>query len=140
MPDMRTSYLNIELKNPLVPSASPLSRSLVSARQLEDAGAAAIVMYSLFEEELTQQDEVMNRFLPLKFRVNRLACLGQLFFILATTGFEALQLFVQFRDGLIQLLILTLVLQKQLFSIRQRLPLLVRRSDILFQIEPLQLQ
>lgn len=50
--DLRTNYLGIELKNPLVPSASPLSRSLDTARQLEDAGASAIVMYSLFEEEL----------------------------------------------------------------------------------------
>ncbi len=50
--DLRTHYLGIELKNPLVPSASPLSRSLDTARQLEDAGASAIVMYSLFEEEL----------------------------------------------------------------------------------------
>ncbi|HEY0721625.1 MAG TPA: dihydroorotate dehydrogenase-like protein [Gammaproteobacteria bacterium] len=50
--DLRTHYLGIELKNPLVPSASPLSRSLDTARQLEDAGAAALVMYSLFEEEL----------------------------------------------------------------------------------------
>ncbi|HEY0633803.1 MAG TPA: dihydroorotate dehydrogenase-like protein [Gammaproteobacteria bacterium] len=49
---LRTHYLGIELKNPLVPSASPLSRSLDTARQLEDAGASAIVMYSLFEEEL----------------------------------------------------------------------------------------
>jgi dihydroorotate dehydrogenase (fumarate) len=50
--DLRTHYLDIELKNPLVPSASPLSRSIDTARQLEDAGASAIVMYSLFEEEL----------------------------------------------------------------------------------------
>lgn len=50
--DLRTRYLGLELKNPLVPSASPLSRSLDTARRLEDAGAAAIVMYSLFEEEL----------------------------------------------------------------------------------------
>ena len=50
--DLRSHYLGLELKNPLVPSASPLSRSLDTARELEDAGAAAIVMYSLFEEEL----------------------------------------------------------------------------------------
>jgi dihydroorotate dehydrogenase (fumarate) len=50
--DLRSHYLGLELKNPLVPSASPLSRSLDTARQLEDAGASAIVMYSLFEEEL----------------------------------------------------------------------------------------
>jgi dihydroorotate dehydrogenase (fumarate) len=50
--DLRTRYLGLELANPLVPSASPLSRDLDMARRLEDAGAAALVMYSLFEEEL----------------------------------------------------------------------------------------
>ena len=53
--DLRTNYLGLELKNPLVPSASPLSRSLDTARALEDAGASALVMYSLFEEELQHQ-------------------------------------------------------------------------------------
>lgn len=50
--DLSTRYLGLELKNPFVPSASPLSRSLDTARALEDAGASALVMYSLFEEEL----------------------------------------------------------------------------------------
>lgn len=53
--DLSTHYLGLELKNPVVPSASPLSRSLDSARALEDAGASALVMYSLFEEELHEQ-------------------------------------------------------------------------------------
>lgn len=53
--DLRTNYLGLELKNPVVPSASPLSRSLDTARALEDAGASALVMYSLFEEELQDQ-------------------------------------------------------------------------------------
>lgn len=53
--DLSTNYLGLELKNPLVPSASPLSRSLDTARALEDAGASALVMYSLFEEELHDQ-------------------------------------------------------------------------------------
>lgn len=48
--DLSTRWLGLTLKNPLVPAASPLSRSLDAARQLEDAGAAAIVMHSLFEE------------------------------------------------------------------------------------------
>lgn len=56
MLDLQTDYLGLKLENPLVPSASPLSRSLDSARRLEDAGAGALVMYSLFEEEI-QQDE-----------------------------------------------------------------------------------
>lgn len=50
--DLSTKYLGLKLANPLVPSASPLSRDLGMAKQLEDAGASALVMYSLFEEEL----------------------------------------------------------------------------------------
>lgn len=50
--DLRTRYLGLELESPLVPSASPLSRDLEMAMRLEDAGASALVMYSLFEEEL----------------------------------------------------------------------------------------
>lgn len=61
--DLSTEYLGLKLANPLVPSASPLSRSQDTARQLEDAGAAAIVMYSLFEEELRHEEESMTRFL-----------------------------------------------------------------------------
>jgi dihydroorotate dehydrogenase (fumarate) len=60
---MSTKWLGLELKNPFVPSASPLSRSLDAARQLEDAGAAAIVMYSLFEEEVRTEAESMVHFL-----------------------------------------------------------------------------
>lgn len=61
--DLSTEYLGLKLSSPLVASASPLSRSLDSSRQLEDAGAAAIVMYSLFEEELRQQEEETARFM-----------------------------------------------------------------------------
>ncbi len=61
--NLKTKWLGLELKNPLVPSASPLSRSLDSAKQLEDAGAAAIVMYSLFEEAVRYEEEGMTRFL-----------------------------------------------------------------------------
>jgi dihydroorotate dehydrogenase (fumarate) len=50
--NLKTRYLGIELKNPIVPSASPLTADLDSARRLEDAGAAAIVMPSLFEEQI----------------------------------------------------------------------------------------
>lgn len=60
---MTTRWLGLELKNPFVPSASPLSRSLDSVKELEDAGAAAIVMYSLFEEAVQAEDEGMTRFL-----------------------------------------------------------------------------
>ncbi len=63
MADLRTRYLGLELANPLVPSASPLSRALDDARRLEDAGAAALVMYSLFEEELQRERASAERFL-----------------------------------------------------------------------------
>jgi len=61
--DLTTPYLGLELKNPFVPSASPLSRSLDHARELEDAGASALIMYSLFEEVVTAETESMVRFL-----------------------------------------------------------------------------
>ena len=61
--DLSTEYLGLKLANPLVPSASPLSRDVDSARRLEDAGASAIVMYSLFEEEVERSEEVINAFL-----------------------------------------------------------------------------
>ena len=49
LPDLRTTYLGLALKNPIVPSSTPLSRTLDPVLHLEDAGAAAIVMHSLFE-------------------------------------------------------------------------------------------
>ena len=61
--DLKTSWLGLELKNPFVPSASPLSRSLDTAQRLQDAGAAAIIMYSLFEEAVRAEEEGMTRFL-----------------------------------------------------------------------------
>ena len=51
--NLSTEYLGLKLKNPLMPGASPLADNLDTARQLEDAGAAAIVMHSLFEEQIT---------------------------------------------------------------------------------------
>jgi dihydroorotate dehydrogenase (fumarate) len=50
---LTTNYLGMTLKNPIVASSSPLSHSVDSIRRLEDAGAAAVVMYSLFEEQIT---------------------------------------------------------------------------------------
>ncbi len=51
MMDLSTTYLGLELKNPLVPSSSPLSRDLALLRQMEDAGAGAVVLHSLFAEQ-----------------------------------------------------------------------------------------
>lgn len=50
--NLSTNYLGMCLKNPIVVSSSPLSHSVTSIRHVEDAGAAAIVMYSLFEEQI----------------------------------------------------------------------------------------
>jgi len=61
--DLRTTYLGLELKNPVVPSASPLSRTLDSMKRLEDAGAAAIVMYSLFEEQIEHEADELDHYL-----------------------------------------------------------------------------
>ena len=60
---LETEYLGLKLKNPIVPSASPLSRDIDSARHLEDAGASALVMYSLFEEQLLAEEKKLERFL-----------------------------------------------------------------------------
>ncbi len=51
--DLSTEYMGLKLKNPIVPSSSPLSHTLDGIRRLEDAGAGAVVMYSLFEEQIT---------------------------------------------------------------------------------------
>jgi dihydroorotate dehydrogenase (fumarate) len=50
--NLTTNYLGMLLKNPIVASSSPLSHTVDSIRRLEDAGAAAVVMYSLFEEQI----------------------------------------------------------------------------------------
>lgn len=51
--DLTTTYLGLALRTPLVPSASPLSQELDNVRRMEDAGASAVVLHSLFEEQLT---------------------------------------------------------------------------------------
>jgi len=53
MTDLSTTYLGMDLRSPLVPSASPLSEDLGKIKRMEDAGAGAIVLFSLFEEQLT---------------------------------------------------------------------------------------
>lgn len=60
--DLTTKWLGLELKNPFVPSASPLTKSLDMARRLEDGGAAALIMHSLYEEAVVTFDEGMSRF------------------------------------------------------------------------------
>jgi dihydroorotate dehydrogenase (fumarate) len=58
--DLSTTYLGMTLRTPLVPSASPLSESLDNIKRMEDAGASAIVLYSLFEEQLTQDRQELQ--------------------------------------------------------------------------------
>ncbi|HEY6951311.1 MAG TPA: dihydroorotate dehydrogenase-like protein [Bacteroidota bacterium] len=61
--DLTTTYLGLKLKNPIVPSASPLSHTLDSMKRMEEAGAAAIVMYSLFEEQIIHETAQLNYYL-----------------------------------------------------------------------------
>lgn len=61
--NLETTYLGLRLKNPLVPSASPLSTEVDRVKELEDAGASGIVMYSLFEEQIQQENRALDHFL-----------------------------------------------------------------------------
>ncbi|MCP4359563.1 MAG: dihydroorotate dehydrogenase-like protein [Chloroflexi bacterium] len=61
--DLSTTYLGLKLKNPLVPSSSPLMQNLGNLRQMEDAGASAVVMHSLFEEQVRQESHTLNEYL-----------------------------------------------------------------------------
>ena len=63
MTDLSTEYLGLTLKNPLVVSASPLCQSIDNIRRMEDAGAGAVVLHSLFEEQITLESRELDRFL-----------------------------------------------------------------------------
>ncbi len=63
MMDLTTNYLNLKLKNPVVPSASPLCKELANIKKMEDAGAGAVVIHSLFEEQINQEAEELDQFL-----------------------------------------------------------------------------
>jgi dihydroorotate dehydrogenase (fumarate) len=63
MVDLSTSYLGLKLRNPVVASASPLSEDLSNLRKMEDAGAAAVVFHSLFEEQINLESHELDRFL-----------------------------------------------------------------------------
>lgn len=60
MVSIGTRYLGLDVPSPLVASASPLSETLAGVRELEDAGAGAIVLFSLFEEQLTLEPETLH--------------------------------------------------------------------------------
>ncbi|RJP23634.1 MAG: dihydroorotate dehydrogenase-like protein [Candidatus Omnitrophota bacterium] len=61
--DLSTTYLGLKLKNPLAPSASPLSRDIDSIKKMEDAGASAVVLHSLFEEQIQFEAKELDHFL-----------------------------------------------------------------------------
>jgi dihydroorotate dehydrogenase (fumarate) len=63
MIDLTTQYLGLTLKNPIVVSASPLSEDLGNIRRMEDSGAAAIVLPSLFEEQIHLESNTLDHFL-----------------------------------------------------------------------------
>ena len=65
MIDLSTTYMGIPLKNPIVPSASPLSAELDMIKRMEDAGAAAVTLPSLFEEQVEFEAESLAYFLEL---------------------------------------------------------------------------
>ncbi len=60
--NLTTKYMGLELKNPVVASASPLSKSADGIKKLEDAGVSAVVMYSLFEEQVKTEDADFDYF------------------------------------------------------------------------------
>ena len=63
MVDLKTTYLGLKLKNPLVASPSPLSEKVENVKRLEDAGVSAVVMYSLFEEQILHESLELDHFL-----------------------------------------------------------------------------
>jgi dihydroorotate dehydrogenase (fumarate) len=63
MTDLSTTYLGLNLKNPLVAAASPLSKKIDRARKLEESGISAIVMYSLFEEQIIRESLELDHYL-----------------------------------------------------------------------------
>ncbi len=60
--NLSTTYMGIPLKNPIVPSASPISESVDNIRRLADAGAPAVIMFSIFEEQLRMDAAAMDHY------------------------------------------------------------------------------
>lgn len=61
--DLKTKYMGLELKSPIVPSSSPLTMNMDNVKAMEDAGAGAIVCHSLFEEQLTHESGELDHYL-----------------------------------------------------------------------------
>ena len=69
--DLSTTYLGLKLPHPIMPGASPMVDHLDLVKRLEDAGAAAIVMHSLFEEQITREQLGMVYHMELLDNVER---------------------------------------------------------------------
>ena len=78
MADISTTYLGLKLKNPLVASASPLSENVETVQELEKAGIAAVVMYSLFEEEIIHESLELDHYLSYGEDISALTRLSSL--------------------------------------------------------------
>ena len=65
MVDLRTNYLGMKLRTPLVPSASPLSEDVDNIKRMEDAGASAVVLHSLFEEQISTEWADIHHYLTI---------------------------------------------------------------------------
>jgi dihydroorotate dehydrogenase (fumarate) len=63
MTELKTTYLGIEFKHPVLASSSPLSKKLENFKRLEEAGVAGVVMYSLFEEQIEHESKALNYYL-----------------------------------------------------------------------------
>ncbi|HWC99026.1 MAG TPA: dihydroorotate dehydrogenase-like protein [Candidatus Sulfopaludibacter sp.] len=61
--DLSTTYLGLKLKNPLVASSSPMCQDVGNIRRIEDAGASAVVLHSLFEEQIEHESDELDRFI-----------------------------------------------------------------------------
>ncbi len=61
--DLSTTYLGLKLKSPIVHAASPLAKDVDNVKRMEDAGCGAVVMYSLFEEQINHEKQELDHFL-----------------------------------------------------------------------------
>jgi len=62
MTDLSVYYLGHKLRSPLVASSSPLCKDLANLQRMEEAGAGAVVLHSLFEEQIELETESLDRF------------------------------------------------------------------------------
>src|SRR5262245_22684506 len=87
--DLSTNYLGMNLRTPLVASASPLSRNVDDVRRLEQAGAAAVVFHSVFEEKLQSSRKAADFRVDLELYLNHIAQAKR---VIEQAGADALEL------------------------------------------------